>query len=629
MLMPGKYKLNAVHRNFESLSSINVLVEEFAETKVEIWLSVLHSRENQVREKSIVKEKDGKRKSQRESYYYSTTRKAGSRKKRESTEDNKDTSKPPPPPPLNLSENSFSEAVVLPPKRLSLPQHSGLKAGYADDNKQFNYFLNFLNKFKNEVDYYPIKIKERICLKIFDRDNKPVPNAEVNIKVSGSRIENGKTYADGSYFIYPLELLSGAKKLKASVIYEDNIKEVIVERNGQREIDISFNIPRKTFKSIPLDLLFVLDATGSMAEEIERLKTSIEVINLNLASLNIKPKIRYGMVVYRDKEDDFVTKVIQFTSNLDSFQNELNKISAGGGGDDPEDLQSALKDALQKMKWNENGLRLAFIITDAAPHLNYKQKYTYVKAARDARKKAIKIFTIGTGGLGISGEYILRQISQYTYGKYIFLTYGEKGESDGGKTGSVSHHTGSNYQTENLEAIIIRFAKEELAHLTDTKITVNESFYQAIRVDDEEKEKTLQKLFSRAINDLEDYSDIAIDRGTKVSVIPILCERQSLSNNAEYFTERLNFAMARQKTFELVERKNFQFLAKEVGFQMTGLVEVNDANKLGAFTGAEMLIIGHLFFKENNYEVYLKLIRVETAEILSVTKLKIDYRLGL
>jgi hypothetical protein len=51
-----------------------------------------------------------------------------------------------------------------------------------------------------------------------------------------------------------------------------------------------------------------------------------------------------------------------------------------------------------------------FIITDAAPHLDYGQVYTYIKTSQDTRKRAIKYFSVGTGGLDIAGEYVLRQI---------------------------------------------------------------------------------------------------------------------------------------------------------------------------------------------------------------------------
>ena len=284
----------------------------------------------------------------------------------------------------------------------------------------------------------------------------------------------GKTYADGSFFIYPLQAELNAKSIDAEVEYQNQTKIIKIDRNGPRQVDIVLDVKRESYQSIPIDLLFILDVTGSMGEELERLKTSIEIINLNIASLNIRPDIRFGLVSYRDQDDDFITKLIPFTSDLQAFQREINKLDAKGGGDDPEDLQSALKDAMQKMNWNDQGIRLAFIITDAAIHLDYGQKYTYVRAAEEAKAKGIKIFSVGTGGLDIAGEYILRQISQYTYGKYIFLTYGEEGESEGGRPGSVSHHTGSNFQTDKLEAIIIHFAKEELSHLSEIEVIEDE-----------------------------------------------------------------------------------------------------------------------------------------------------------
>ncbi|MEJ2056062.1 MAG: hypothetical protein P8X42_19280, partial [Calditrichaceae bacterium] len=293
------------------------------------------------------------------------------------------------------------------------------------------------------------------------------------------------------------------------------------------------------------------------------------------------------------------------------------------------DLQSALNDALQKMDWNEQGIRLAFIITDAAAHLDYDQKYTYVDAAGEAKSKGIKIFSVGTGGLSIAGEYILRQISQYTYGKYIFLTYGEEGESEGGKPGSVSHHTGSNVQTDKLEAIIIRFAKEELSHLSDMEIVADERYIQASRVDFEEKEETLEKLFTAAIDELWDYSAIALPNPVNLNIIPLTVDRESLESNAEYFTERLNFTVSGMAGIKLVERKDLQYVADELKIQLSGIVAVKDAAKLGQWMGADYQIIGNLYFKDGNYEAYLKLVRVNTAEILSVTKLIIDYRLGL
>jgi Mg-chelatase subunit ChlD len=302
-------------------------------------------------------------------------------------------------------------------KKIDRGAASGLKAGFADDNKQFNYYVHFLGQFGKQVRHYAINIEERIILRVKDKDGRSLPNAKVKISADGKDLCAGKTYADGSFFFFPSEYDKKYKKYTAVISSMQKEKEVTIDRRGKREIPVTFDAPRSDLKNIPLDILFIFDTTGSMGEEINRLKSTIEIINMNLASLSSKPKIRFGLVLYRDRGDDYVTKVVPLTADLDVFQKELEKVSAGGGGDTPEDLQTALHDAMKKIKWNKEGVRLSFIITDAPPHLDYEQEYTYVNAARDARREAIKIFTVGSGGLDLMGEFVLRQISQYTYAK--------------------------------------------------------------------------------------------------------------------------------------------------------------------------------------------------------------------
>ncbi len=505
---------------------------------------------------------------------------------------------------------------------------SGLKAGFADDNKQFNYFLNFLDKFK-DVKHYKINIRERIILKIKDTRGKPILNAKIKIYSDGKLLRTGTTYADGTFLFFPSEYNEKRYKYRAVVTYMQKKKEVTIDRQDKRKVDITFDLSRQVIKNIPLDILFIFDTTGSMGEEIRRLKKMIEDINLNLTELSIKPRLRFGMVLYKDKRDLYVTKVVHLTGNLDKFQKELNKVKAGGGGDEPEDLQAALKDAIKEIEWNNDGVRLGFIITDAPPHLDYSQDYTYVNASKDAGKKGIKLFTIGTGGLDTMGEYILRQISQYTYSKYIFLTYGEKGESGGGKPGSVSHHTGANFKTDKLETIIIRFAREELSFQTDKPLEAGEEYFEANKIQDEKKEETLKNLFNKCISQLIDYSTFHIKKATPTGVLPFTARESALELNAEYFTEQLIFSLSRNEIFKMVERKDMQKILKELELQMSGLGEEKNLVKVGKFIGAEILIMGKIYVKAGNYEIFLKLLRVETGEILSVTKAKVEKKLGL
>ena len=511
------------------------------------------------------------------------------------------------------------------------PSESGLKAGYSDDNRQFNYFVNFLKEYEY-VLHIPLDISERIIFYVKDKNNLSIPNAKIEIKSGGNIITRGATLADGSFRFFPS-------------LYGENLKnfEILARdpasgrktgdqfsRDGRRQIDLTISTARQLEERTPLDIVFILDTTGSMGEEIERLKATIQLIHLNLSSLSTKPLLRFGLVLYKDEGgEEYVTQIVPLTENLGKFQNELNSVEAYGGGDTPEDLQAALEDSMKKIKWNTDGIRLAYIITDAPPHLDYGQSFDYTKASIEAKERGIKIHSVGTGGLPLDGEYILRQVSQFTSGRYIFLTYGEGGESEGGAPGSVSHHTGANFQTDKLEAIIIRFAKEELANLSDKPLDPDDPFFEANKIDTEKKEETLDTLFNMAMEQLRDYSTYTVDSKTKAAVVPFSYKQEELSLDAEYFTERLILSSELSDIFTLVERKDIQKILEEQNLQLSGITEGETAVKIGQILNADVLITGNLFGKDDAFELFLRLVRVETGEILSVTRSVIDRKLGL
>jgi hypothetical protein len=72
-----------------------------------------------------------------------------------------------------------------------------------------------------------------------------------------------------------------------------------------------------------------------------------------------------------------------------------------------------------------------------------------------------------------------------------------------------------------------------------------------------------------------------------------------------------------------------QAIIKELELGQTGVIDEAKAAKAGKMIGANMLIVGTLYKKETNYELFLKLVRVESAEVLSVTKAIIDSKLGI
>ena len=510
-----------------------------------------------------------------------------------------------------IPPGGMAAAIPATPEKASpkarAPAASGLRAGFADDNRQFNYFLQFLEKYGAQVAHLPIPVDERILLRAADSEGKPLVNAAVEVySDSGRLLCTGLTYSDGSFMFFPEEY-GPSYSYRAVVTVNQVPREVQFQREGPREVSVRFDFPQPQVRPIPLDILFILDTTGSMGEEIERLKSTIEIINLNLSSLSARPQVRFGLVLYRDRGDIYLNQVVPFTADLDNFQIALNRVKAEGGGDEPEDLQAALKEAMS-MDWSRSGIRLAFVITDAPPHLDYGERYTYVDAVHDARAAGIKIFSVGTGGLNPAGEYVLRQISQYTAAKYIFLT-------------------------DKLEAIIIRLAKEELANVLGQPLEGQEDYFQATRVETEEPAETLDKLFTMAVSQLIDCSTFRLPPDTPASVLPLSPTDSELKLPAEYFTEQLMLSFSRadevRKTFRILERKDLQKVLEELELELSGLADEKQAARVGELIGAQVLVIGKLYAKGGDYELFLKLLRVETGEVLSVTKAVIDRKLGL
>ncbi|MBU0928384.1 MAG: VWA domain-containing protein [Spirochaetes bacterium] len=508
------------------------------------------------------------------------------------------------------------------------PTTSGLKAGFSDDNAQFGYFVDFLKKYE-DVPHYPYDISERLTARVVDSAGKPVANATVTVAYRGRTLASGRTFSDGAFRFYPAALGTRASSFDLRARSGSQSVGLSVSRDGPRLVELKMPSPRAVPDPLPLDVLFVMDTTGSMGEEIARLKATMEIIHDNLSGLKPMPLVRFGLVLYKDRGDEYVTEVSPFTSDIDAFRAALDPVSADGGGDGPEDLESALDDAIHAMDWNEGGVRLAFVVTDAEAHLDYGREYTYVDAANDARAKAIKLFTIGTGGLPLEGEYLLRQIAQLSDARYIFLTYGERGESEGGSEGSVSHHTGSNFQTDKLEAIIIRFVKEEVANLSDAPLSSDEDYFSAQKVGEETRDETLGKLFSEAIASLADYSTFHIAPETPCAILPVSAAGDGLGSTAEYFGERLAMASAEAKRWKPVERKDLQKILAELELQLSGLVDEGSAAKVGKLLGADLLVSSTLYRRGGQYELFLRLVRVSTAEVLSVSRAKIALDLGL
>ena len=341
-----------------------------------------------------------------------------------------------------------------------------LKAGEVDDNKRWNEYLQFTTDYEGPP-VHRTNLADRQIITVLDRDGNPVPNAIVAVSDNGKNLAEYLTYADGRTLIFPETLQN--RPASGESPWQRGQLDVSVERNGftsetsivpgEGETHTVTLDGKMTYGSnVPLDVLFLLDSTGSMDDEIKQIKVTLQSIAQRVSNLPANPDLRFGMVSYRDRDDTYVTRLHDFDGNVERFQQTIRGVRANGGNDYPESLNQALHEAVNDASWRENAIRLIFLIADAPPHLDYPQDEDYAVEMARAREKGIKIFSVASSGLDQQGEYIFRQIAQQTMGNFLFILYqdGPQGKLD-------TPHSVEQFTVNNLDGLIVRLIEMELA----------------------------------------------------------------------------------------------------------------------------------------------------------------------
>lgn len=169
-------------------------------------------------------------------------------------------------------------------------------------------------------------------------------------------------------------------------------------------------------------MVFVLDTTGSMGGLLEGAKQKIWSIASRLASGKPTPRIRVGLVGYRDRGDEYVTKRFELSEDLDAVYANLQGFEANGGGDGPEHVGQGLGEAVQLMKWSDDKktARMIFLVGDAPAHDDYKDGFNTKAMAKKAIEKGIVVNTIRCGADGSTGV-LFAELAKMADGTYVSI----------------------------------------------------------------------------------------------------------------------------------------------------------------------------------------------------------------
>jgi len=350
-----------------------------------------------------------------------------------------------------------------------------LTAGSLDDQAKFEEFSAYLSQalqHDRREELPRFSVGRRAIVRVVNEQGQPLGDARVTISAADGRPLgttahrsgfansaaqwNMTTGADGRVvFLSGLDAPTGESEFVLTVtpagggqlvsqhVSLDQTPWLVTLRETRREL------PRQ------LDLALVIDTTGSMGDELEYLKVEIDHIAAEVHERFPNVDQRYGLILYRDQGDAYVTRSFDFTPSLPEFRRTLAGQSAAGGGDYPEAMHLALEQSTQLSWRGAATARVVFLVADAPPHAQFAERT--LEAVQKLRRAGVTVFPVASSGVKEQAEFIMRAVGFLTQGQYLFLT------DHSGVGDPHARPQAPSYSVEKLDQLMIRMIAEKLS----------------------------------------------------------------------------------------------------------------------------------------------------------------------
>ncbi len=337
-----------------------------------------------------------------------------------------------------------------------------LTAGEWNDLDNWNFWSNSLldESYAFLKDVWKMYPTTRYSIFVQNEDGFPILNAKVLLKDGQNIVWSSVSDNKGTAELWADMFDKGGstKDLKIIVEYNgESISENSIAPYGKGINIFTVKAPCKSPTNV--DVMFAIDATGSMGDEIRYLKSELKDVMQRVKADNKKLNFRFGAVFYRDKGDDYITKAQPLTKSLNEIHTFFNQQEANGGGDGPEAVEDALEKAIESQKWSKNtAAKILFLVLDAPPHSQPENLIKIHRQIRKAAEKGIKIVPVSASGIDRSAEFLLKTMALSTNGTYTFLT---------NHSGIGGHHiepVADSYNVENLNDLLVRVVSEKVAY---------------------------------------------------------------------------------------------------------------------------------------------------------------------
>ncbi len=331
---------------------------------------------------------------------------------------------------------SASPAITIPrppmpdpersrPPRGSEPQAGLLTAGEHDDLLNPLLYAHYIKRSdlgQKIRDLPTLDTSRLLTIEVTDDGGTPMPFAKVEITCSDGNKLALTTQANGRAIFFPeLDRLSPDMTIRVTQVGDGVVKPRPYKLSSQAGSDaLSMVVQKGTAQAVrKMDLVLVVDTTGSMGDELRFLQVELDAILDRLKKRHANVDIQLGFVFYRDVGDEYVTRSFPLSTNFQTRQTNLSQQSANGGGDYPEAMDEALIRAAG-LEWRNDAVRSVLLVADAPPHNELMGKSW--AAAENLRAKGVHITPIAASGVADEAEYIMRAMAAATQSRYVFLT---------------------------------------------------------------------------------------------------------------------------------------------------------------------------------------------------------------
>jgi hypothetical protein len=337
--------------------------------------------------------------------------------------------------------------------------NSGLiTAGEWNDLENWTYWIDSLlngEEYASMPEVWGMYPKSRVSV-LVEHNFGPAIDIEVELRKNGTMVWKNRTDNKGKAELWIDLFDSGiATDLSDYSLYVDGsfyTSNLVLFEDGVNHVQLFF-FPNNNLSKV--DLAFIVDATGSMGDEIDFLKSDLKDVIQRVENDNSSLDISTGTVFYRDEGDEYLVKHSPFTDNIDNTIDFIGNQNASGGGDFPEAVHTALDEAINTLNWSEEArTRIAFLLLDAPPHKREEVISSLNSSIVKAAQQGIKLVPITASGVNKQTEFLMRFFSISTNSTYVFIT------NDSGIGNNHIEASVGEYEVEFLNDLMVRLIAE-------------------------------------------------------------------------------------------------------------------------------------------------------------------------